>query len=119
MHRTITNPELVETIRFLKVKARENKSKIWKVAADQLSKPRGGRALLNLNHISRASTADSTVLIPGKVLGEGILKHRVVVGAFHFSQTARTKIERAGGKCVTIRDLVDSNPSGSKVQILR
>jgi large subunit ribosomal protein L18e len=119
MRRTITNPELVETIRFLKVKARENKSKIWKIAAEQLSRPRGGRAVLNLNHISRASSPDSIVLIPGKVLGDGILKHPVVVGAFHFSQTAKTKIEQAGGKCTTIRDLVDSNPKGSKVQILR
>jgi large subunit ribosomal protein L18e len=115
----ITNPELLETIRFLKVKARENKSRIWKVAAEQLSDSRGRRAVLDLNHISRASTADSVVLVPGKVLGDGVLQHPVVIGAFHFSATAKAKIEEAGGKCITITDLVSKYPKGSKVQILR
>jgi large subunit ribosomal protein L18e len=119
MRRIITNPELLETIRFLKVKARENKSRIWKVAAEQLSDARGRRAVLDLNHISRASTADSVVLVPGKVLGDGVLQHPVVIGAFHFSATAKAKIEEAGGKCITIADLVSKYPKGSKVQILR
>jgi large subunit ribosomal protein L18e len=119
MRRTITNPELLETVRFLKVKARQDKSKIWESVAEQLSRSRGRRAVLNLNHISRASAANSVVLVPGKVLGDGLLKHPVVVGAFHFSQTAKTKIEEAGGKCITIENLVNTHPKGSKVQILR
>lgn len=119
MRRIITNPELLETVRFLKVKARQDKSRIWEVAAEQLSRPRGRRAVLDLNHISRASSANSVVLVLGKVLGDGMLKHPVVVGAFHFSQTAKAKIEEAGGKCVTIKDLVSEYPKGSKVQILR
>jgi len=119
MRRTITNPELLETIRFLKVKARQDKSKIWESAAEQLSRPRGRRAVLDLNHISRVSAANSVVLVPGKVLGDGLLKHPVVVGAFRFSQTAKTKIEEAGGKCITIENLVNKYPKGSKVQILR
>jgi len=119
MRRMITNPELLETVRFLKVKAREDKSRIWKVAAEQLSNPRGRRAVLDLNHISRASSADSVVLDPGNVLGDGVLQHPVVIGAFHFSATAKAKIEEAGGKCITIADLVSKYPKGSKVQILR
>jgi large subunit ribosomal protein L18e len=119
MRRIITNPELLETVKFLKVKAREGKAEIWTVAAEQLSRPRGRRAVLDLNHISRASSADSVVLVPGKVLGDGMLKHPVVVGAFHFSATARAKIEEAGGKCITIQDLVAKYPKGSNVQILR
>jgi large subunit ribosomal protein L18e len=119
MRRVITNPELLETVRFLKVRARQDKSKVWKVAAEQLSRPRSGRAELDLNHISRASSADSAVLVPGKVLGDGNLKHPVVVGAFQFSQSARAKIEAAGGRCETIRDFVAKYPKGSKVQILR
>jgi len=119
MRRTITNPELLDTVRFLKVKAREDKSRIWKVAAEQLSSSRSRRAVLNLNHISRASSPNSVVLVPGKVLGDGAIRHPVVIGAFHFSQTAKAKIEEAGGKCVTIKDLVSQHPKGSKVQVLR
>ncbi len=119
MRRAITNPELLDTIRFLKVKARENKAGIWKVAADQLSRPRSGRAALDLNHISRASKTDSIVLVPGKVLGAGYIKHPVTVGAFQFSHGAKTKIEQAGGKCIAIKDFVSKYPKGSKVQIMR
>jgi ribosomal protein L18E len=119
MRRKITNPELVETIRFLKTQARQTKSEVWHVAAEQLSSPRSRRAELDLNHISRASAPNAVVLVPGKVLADGALKHPVVVGAFRFSATAKVKIEKEGGKCLTIQDLVGRYPNGSKVQILR
>jgi large subunit ribosomal protein L18e len=119
MRRAITNPELIETIRFLKVNARENKAKVWAAAAEQLSRPRNSRAVLNLNHISRASKPDSLVLVPGKVLASGYIKHPVTVGAFQFSHDAKSKIEQAGGKCLAIKDFVGKHPKGSKVQILK
>lgn len=119
MRRIITNPQLLETIRFLKVKARENKSKIWETAAEQLSRPRRARAVLNLNHIARASEKDSQVLVPGKVLGAGLIKHPVTVGAFEFSQGAKKKIESAGGRAVDIKEFVSKNPNGSNVLLLR
>jgi len=119
MRRVITNSELNETVRFLKVKARENKARIWTVIAEQLSRPRTRRAVLNLNHISRASKPDAVVLVPGKVLAWGYIKHPVTVGAFQFSRDAKSKIEQAGGKCIGIRDFVEKYPNGSNVQILR
>lgn len=119
MRRAITNPQLLETVRFLKVMARQNKSKIWETAAEQLSRPRKSRAALNLNHIARASGKDSIVLVPGKVLGSGLIKHPVTVGAFQFSEGAKKKIERAGGQCVEIKELVSKNPNGSNVLLLR
>ena len=119
MRRIISNPILLDTIRFLKVKARENKSRLWEVAAEHLSKPKRSRAVLDLNHISRAAAAKSAVLVPGKVLGSGPLRHPVVMGAFEFSESAKSKIERAGGECIGIRDFVSRYPKGSKVQILR
>jgi large subunit ribosomal protein L18e len=119
LKRMITNQELLGTIRFLKVQAKENESKIWAVVAEELSRPHRTRAVLNLNHISRAATADSLVVVPGKVLAAGAIRHPVVVGAFQFSEAARMKIEQAGGKCIGIRDFVNKYPKGSKVQILK
>lgn len=119
MRREITNSELNETVSFLKVKARENKARIWSVTAEQLSRPRGRRAVLDLTHISRASKPDAVVLVPGKVLASGFIKHPVTVGAFQFSHDAMSKIEKAGGKCIGIKDFVAKYPKGSNVQILR
>ena len=119
MRREITNSELLDTIRFLKVESRKNKAKIWAVTAECLSGPRCNRAVLDLNHISRASKRDAFVLVPGKVLSAGYIKHPVTVGAFQFSRAAKAKIERAGGKCVAIKDFVSKNPKGSNVLVLR
>jgi len=119
LRRAITNPELLETIRYLKVKARENEAKIWEVAAKHLSHSKRTRSVLDLNHLARATSADSLILVPGKVLGSGSISHSVVVGAFDFSGSARTKIERAGGKCLGIKEFVNRYPHGSNVRIMR
>jgi len=119
VRRIITNSELNDTVSFLKVKARENKAKIWSVTAEQLSRPRARRAVLDLTHISRVSKPEAVVLVPGKVLASGNLKHPVTVGAFQFSHDARLKIEKAGGKCVGIKEFVAKYPKGSNVHILR
>jgi large subunit ribosomal protein L18e len=119
MRRVLTNPELVDTIRFLKVKAREHEANVWAATAEYLSKPRRIRPELNLNHISRASKKDALVLVPGKVLAAGYMKHPVTVGAFQYSHAAKAKIEQAGGKCIAIKDFVNKYPKGSNVLILR
>jgi len=119
LKRKITSPELLDTIRFLKVQARQNEAHIWDVVAEYLSRPHRARSTLNLNHISRVVTADSLVLVPGKVLAGGAMKQPVIVGAFQFSKVARAKIERAGGKCIDIKEFVRNYPRGSKVRILR
>jgi large subunit ribosomal protein L18e len=119
VRRVITNTELIDTIRFLKIKARENKAKIWSVAANQLSHPRRSRAVLNLNHVSRFTKPDSLVFVAGKLLGSGVINHRVVIGAFEYSQTAREKVEQAGGQCMAMKDFVTRYPTGSNVTIMR
>jgi len=119
LRRVITNTELLDAIRFLKVKARTNHAKIWSLAAEQLSRPRRARAVLNLNHIARATTANSIIFIPGKVLGSGIVNHRVIIGAFEYSKMARAKIEQAGGQCMSLKDFVEQYPEGSNVKIMR
>jgi large subunit ribosomal protein L18e len=58
------------------------------------------------------------VVVPGKVLGAGSLEHSVSVAAFSFSDQAKVKISKAKGKCLSILDLLESNPKGSDVRIL-
>ena len=59
-----------------------------------------------------------TVLVPGKVLSNGDLTEKVNVAAFKFSQKAQEKIESAGGECVSIDDIMESNPKGSNIRIM-
>lgn len=113
-----TNPELIETIRFLRKQGRENKAKIWADIAERLAKPRRQRIAVNLSHLNRSSGKNDTVAVPGKVLGTGTLNHPVTVAAFAFSKRAKEKIKGVRGKSISFLDLVKKNPSGSGVKIV-
>lgn len=113
-----TNPELIRLIRVLKKAANKNGAAIWRDLAQRLSKARSRRVAVNLSRINRYSTSGETILVPGKVLGAGIIGHPVKVAAFQFSEQAKLKIAKAKGKCLTIEELMEKNPRGSNVKII-
>lgn len=119
MRREITNPELNQTIASLKRKGRQNKARIWLRVAELLGKPRRLRVAINLSRLARHTEKGDAVAVPGKVLAAGSINHAVRVGAFRFSLLAKSKIEKAGGSCVSLNKLADEHPKGSKVKILR
>jgi len=120
MLRTIRseNPELVRTLLELKRAAKAHKAPVWGALADQLARARHQRTPVNVGHLERLTTADETVVVPGKVLASGTLSKRLTVGAFHYSAEARLKIHNAGGKALTIDELVKSKPDGTGVRLL-
>ena len=113
-----TNPYLIELIRFLKTKARENEAPIWRDISERLSKPRQGRADVNISQLNRYTKEDEEVIVPGKVLGAGKINHPINIAAFAFSEQAQRKILDAKGKCMSIPELMEKNPKGSQVKII-
>ncbi|MEM2946629.1 MAG: 50S ribosomal protein L18e [Candidatus Bathyarchaeia archaeon] len=113
-----TNPKLVETIRFLKKQSRENKAKIWESIAELLAKSKRKRITVNVSRLNRYTEKNETVVVPGKVLGAGVINHPITVAALSFSQKAEEKIKRTKGKCLSIIELVKKNPKGSRVKII-
>lgn len=113
-----TNPELLAVIRSLRRKARENDASIWRDIAESFSSSRRRRVAVNLSRLNRHTKAKETVVVPGKVLGAGRLEHSISVAAFSFSSQARLKISKARGKCLSILELLETNPKGSNVRIM-
>ncbi|MCS7120495.1 MAG: 50S ribosomal protein L18e [Nitrososphaerota archaeon] len=113
-----TNPELINIIRLLEKKSRENDAPIWRDIAERLSKPRRRRIAVNVSRINRYALPDEEVVVPGKVLGAGKITHPVKVAALSFSEQARLKIMAAKGKCLSIPELIEMNPKGSRVRII-
>ena len=113
-----TNPELIEVVKLLKMKANELDAAIWDALAEKLRKSKHSRISVNVSRINRYSTNDETVVVPGKVLGSGVLTHRIHVAAFAFSKQAREKIEGSGGTCMSLQSLVQENPKGSGIKII-
>jgi large subunit ribosomal protein L18e len=52
------------------------------------------------------------------LLGSGDVLGKPSVAAYSVSAGARSKIEAAGGRVLTIRELMDENPKGKGVMIL-
>lgn len=114
-----TNPRLNELISSLNKASRVNDAKVWRELAKRLDSPNKNHAEVNIGKINRYASNGETILIPGKVLGSGILNQPVDVAALNFSESAASKIEKANGKCMTIEDLLRANPKGSHIRILR
>lgn len=113
-----TNPNLVRLIDELLKASAMNDAPIWKDIAERLAKPKRLYAEVNVSKIQRYANEGETIVVPGKVLGGGKITKAVTVAALSFSETAKKKITEAGGKCITIRELIETNPSGSGVRIM-
>ena len=102
---------------MLKVAAK-NDAPIWKDIAERLAKPRRLYAEVNVSKIDKYAKEGEYIVVPGKVLGGGKISKVVKVAALSFSESARRKIEEAGGVCMSIFELLKENPSGSNVRIM-
>jgi large subunit ribosomal protein L18e len=112
------NPEIVQLIRFLKKQSKEKEANIWLDVAAYLSKPSRQRIAVNLSRINRHTEKSDTIIVPGKVLGSGMLDHAVTVAAFNLSEKAKEKLTAAKAKYMSISELVEKNPTGSNVKII-
>ena len=111
------DPNRLGLVEFLKKEG--SKQPIWARLAEDLSKSRKNRSEVNLDKISKYSKAKDTVVIAGKVLANGELEHEVTIACFKASDGAKSKVEKAKGKIISIKELVEKNPKGSKVIILK
>lgn len=113
-----TDPNLVSLISDLKRESRERETAIWRDIAQRLEKPSRNWAEVNLSRLDRYANDGDVIVVPGKVLGAGSLSKKVTVAAFRFSASAAKAIEEAGGKQMTIPELVQENPAGNKIRIM-
>ena len=115
---TKTNPMLIALIHVLKKEANVNDAPIWKDIAVRLEKPSKNWPEVNLDRISKYTSEKETALIPGKVLSNGDLTKKVTIAAWSFSEKSQEKITKAGGKYMSIEELLKNNPKGKDIRIL-
>jgi len=113
-----TNPRLQSLIAELKTAAGDSDAAVWQDVADRLEKPRRTHAEVNLGRIERYARDDETIVVPGKVLGSGVLETNVTVAAVDFSSTAQTKIGQVGD-AVSLEEIIELNPDGTNVRVIR
>uniref|UniRef100_A0A7C3J4W5 Large ribosomal subunit protein eL18 n=1 Tax=Candidatus Methanomethylicus mesodigestus TaxID=1867258 RepID=A0A7C3J4W5_9CREN len=114
-----TNPKTRRLIKLLRKASASNQAAIWKDLSESLTTPARRRPSLNLSKIDKLTKEGDFVAVPGKVLGFGNLSKKVDVAALSFSQSAKSKIAASGGRAVSLEVLVNLNPKGRAVKILR
>lgn len=113
-----TNIVLRKLIDKLYKASKENQAPAWARVAELLERPTRRRVAVNLSKINRYAREGETILVPGKVLGAGMLEKRVTIAAFSFSKTALEKIKAAGGRAITLEEALRENPKASKTRII-
>lgn len=113
-----SNVHTRELIMSLRKESASQKAGLWSRIAEDLELPTRKRRIVNLSRLSRFTKANETVIVPGKVLGSGVLEHGLVIAALSFSDGAKERIEQAKGKCITIQELLKQNPKGKDVRII-
>ncbi len=92
---------------------------VWRRVAEELSKPSRRRVVVNLSRIERNAKSGSTLIVPGSVLGSGNITKPVSVAAYRFSSMAKKKLLEAGGQALMIEELLEKNPSGKGVIMVK
>ena len=106
-----TNQELFDTIRACKKVANSKGIGAYSKIADELSRSASQRAEVNLDKIEKLAKTGDVVIIPGKVLGTGILSKKVHIVAFSCSDSAKEKIKTAGATFSTLIEYVNNKPA--------
>lgn len=96
-----------------------DQKRFWKKVAELLARPRRKRVEVNLEKLDRLCNEGDTVIVPGVVLGKGELSKPLTVVAYRFSNSAKERIEKAGGKAESLIDFYspDLDVRGFKIII--
>lgn len=91
---------------------------IWKAVKGWLLTPRRRRVTVNISKLNRYTSEGEVVIVPGKVVGSGNMSHKITVGAYSYSLTAKKKLLEAGCEVLLIEELVSRYPDGKGVKII-
>ncbi|MEJ2251839.1 MAG: 50S ribosomal protein L18e [Candidatus Lokiarchaeota archaeon] len=96
---------------------RKTKRRIWRKVSRKLSGPRKNRIEANLKRINNKTSENDVIVVPGKILGNGNLDHKITVACLDYSKSAGEKIRNSGSKLITIRELLEENPEGTNIKV--
>ena len=113
-----TNEQLQTLVADLKRQSYEQETNIWRRVVSDLERATRNRRVVNISRLNRFTKENEVIVVPGKVLGSGTLGHSITIAAFAFSENAKEQIEKAKGKCMTIKELAKQNPKGKDVRII-
>lgn len=105
-------------IQELRKQASLEQAELWKNVAELLEKPTRQRRIVNIRRLNTITKDNEIVVVPGKVLGDGDIDHKLTIAAFNFSGSAVQKLLSSKCDCMTIHDLLKKNPKAKNMRII-
>jgi large subunit ribosomal protein L18e len=83
--------------------------KLWGRVYRLVEVPERKRSVVNIAKIDKITKAGDNVLVPGKVLANGEMTHKVTIAAMEFSAPALKMLKDADCKVVHLKDMVKAD----------
>ena len=113
------NDTLIDnTIWVLRKAFKNSKAQIWKALEKEFSKSRSNRRQVSIQKLNRVTNNGDVIIVPGKILGDGTLGHKLTVYAYSFSETALNKLNSSGNEVISLQSLISKYPDGKGVKII-
>ena len=113
-----SNSTLVKTIVELKEASRKNEAPLWRSIANRLEGSSRNWPSVNVSKLEYNINKNGKAIIPGKLMGTGIVTKKMTVAAYSFTDSAKEKIQSAGGKCLTYNEMIKATPKGTNVTVI-
>jgi len=119
MTQTFPNPLRIKLIEDIKNFNKDKNYKFWNKIVKELSRSRRNSKGVNLWKVNRYTNEGDVVIVPKKLLGDGEITHKVTIAAFQVSESVKQKAKTNGNiRLISIYDLINENPKGSRVKII-
>lgn len=113
-----TNQVKSNLISELRKLASQKNIPLWKRVAYDLELPTRKNRIVNLSRINRVTKENDVIVVPGKVLGDGSLDHKLTIAAYSFSKNALDRINETKAKAVLLKDFIKDDVKGKKVRLI-
>ena len=113
-----SNSTLVKTIVELKEASRKNEAPLWRSIANRLEGSSRNWPSVNVSKLEYNVNKNGKAIVPGKLMGTGIVTKKMTIAAYSFTDSAKEKIQSAGGKCLTYNEMIKATPKGTDVMVI-
>ncbi len=112
--------EIERLIASLEKTSRKTKKKIWADLAERISKPRRHNVVVNVGKLDMMAKKNKgkVLLVPGKILAEGILEEKVKIVAVEASEKAIEKISEKG-EFIYLKDFVGEKTKVNEIIMVK
>jgi large subunit ribosomal protein L18e len=107
MHREVEKTAIRSWLAELsKVHPKDKNAKLWQYVYNLATKPKRARIAVNLTKLQKHAEKGDTIVVPGKILGAGMMNKSINIAAIEYSKDALQKLKKANCTILSVQEIV-------------